>query len=210
MERGRVLLNTAYFPPIQYYDKIYNNNDVLIEQYETYGKQSYRNRCDIYGANGVLTLSVPVVKGAKKKILTKDIKIEYVTDWRKNHLKSIESAYSRSPYYEYYIDDIIPLFDKKYDFLLDLNNDIMSVVNEILDISPNVMMTDDYIQDIADVDDWRDGIHPKKSKIKRADNFVCKQYTQVFSDRLGFKPNLSILDLIFNSGPESADVLAAD
>lgn len=207
MDTSRVLLNTAYFPPIQYFSKIVRFNKILIEQYESYGKQSFRNRCDIYGANGKLTLSVPVIEGARKKVLTKDIKIEYTTNWQKIHFKSIESAYRRSPYYEYYIDDIEPLFNKEFEYLLDFNNAIIDVINGILDISPNIEMTDDYIVNVGDIVDWREGIHPKKSKIKIDNNFYTDQYTQVFSDKGGFIPNLSILDLIFNLGPESIDYL---
>ena len=201
------LLTTSYFPPIQYYSKIVKDENVLIEQYEHYGKQSFRNRCDIYGANGKLTLSVPVIKGARLKILTRDIRIEYVEDWRKVHFKGIESAYRKSPFYEYYIDDIEPLFSKKHKYLLDLNNDILEVVNEILEINPSIKMTEDYIKDTEGMDDWREGIHPKKSRQKEDKSFVATPYTQVFSDKLGFEPNLSVLDLIFNLGPEAIDYL---
>lgn len=201
------LLTTSYFPPIQYYSKIVKDENVLIEKYENYGKQSFRNRCDIYGANGKLTLSVPVIKGAKFKILTRDIRIEYVEDWRKVHFKGIESAYRKSPFYEYYIDDIEPIFSKKHKYLLDLNNEILEVVNDILEINPSINMTEDYIKDTEGIDDWREGIHPKKSRQKEDKSFVATPYTQVFSDKLGFEPNLSVLDLIFNLGPEAIDYL---
>lgn len=197
------LLTSSYFPPIQYYSKIVKNDDIIIEQYEHFGKQSYRNRCEIYGANGKLTLSVPVIKGAKKKILTKDIQIEYVEDWRKIHFKGIESAYRKSPFYEYYIDDIEPIFTKEYKYLIELNNNILEVVNEILEISPNITYSDDYIKDTEGIEDWRDFIHPKESRRKEDNKFIVNPYTQVFCDKLGFEPNLSILDLIFNLGPES-------
>lgn len=207
MDDRTVLLNTAYFPPIQYFSKIVKYNKVIIEQYESYGKQSYRNRCDIYGANGKLTLSVPVLEGAKKKVLTKDVKIEYVTNWQKIHFKSIESAYRRSPFYEYYIDDIEPLFQKNYGYLLDFNNSILEVVNEILEIYPDIEMSNDYYEETNGLVDWREGIHPKKSKRVEDSDFISEEYTQVFSDRSGFVPNLSILDLIFNKGPEAIDYL---
>ena len=156
------LLTSSYFPPIQYYSKIVKNEEIIIEQYEHFGKQSYRNRCEIYGANGKLTLSVPVIKGAKKKILTKDIQIEYVEDWRKVHFKGIESAYRKSPFYEYYIDEIEPIFTKEYKYLIELNNNILEVVNEILEISPNIIYSDDYIKDTEGIEDWREFIHPKE------------------------------------------------
>jgi len=197
------LLSTAYFPPIQYYSKLVQENPIYIECFENYAKQSYRNRCDILGANGRLTLSVPVLKGARKKILTKDIQIEYVENWQKIHFKGIESAYRKSPYYEYYIDDIAPIFNKDFKYLIDLNEHIMSIVNEIIEINPQIERTTDYIKDTSGYIDWREGIHPKKSKRQEDENYAEVAYTQVFSDKFEYQENLSILDLIFNLGPES-------
>ncbi|MCH4896898.1 hypothetical protein E0494_09320 [Marinilabiliaceae bacterium JC040] len=197
------LLSTAYFPPIQYYSKLVQENPIYIECFENYAKQSYRNRCDILGANGRLTLSVPVLKGARKKILTKDIQIEYVENWQKIHFQGIESAYRKSPYYEYYIDDIEPIFNKDFKYLIDLNEHIMSIVNEIIEINPQIERTTDYIKDTSGYIDWREGIHPKKSKRLEDENYTEVAYTQVFSDKFEYQENLSILDLIFNLGPES-------
>lgn len=197
------LLSTAYFPPIQYYSKLVQENPIYIECFENYAKQSYRNRCDILGANGRLTLSVPVLKGARKKILTKDIQIEYVENWQKIHFKGIESAYRKSPYYEYYIDDIEPIFNKDFKYLIDLNEHIMSILNEIIEINPQIEKTTDYIKDTSGYIDWREGIHPKKSKRLEDENYTEVAYTQVFSDKFEYQENLSILDLIFNLGPES-------
>ena len=197
------LLSTAYFPPIQYYSKLVQENPIYIECFENYAKQSYRNRCDILGANGRLTLSVPVLKGARKKILTKDIQIEYVENWQKIHFKGIESAYRKSPYYEYYIDDIAPIFNKDFKYLIDLNEHIMSILNEIIEINPQIERTTDYIKDTSGYIDWREGIHPKKSKRQEDENYAEVAYTQVFSDKFEYQENLSILDLIFNLGPES-------
>ncbi len=203
MDINGVLLNTAYFPPIQYYSKIIRYNKIILEQYENYGKQSYRNRCDIYGANGILTLSVPVLEGARKKILTKDVRIEYVSNWQKIHFKSIESAYRRSPYYEYYIDEIEPLFNRQFSYLLDLNNSILEVINGILDIDPKIKMSENYYSKPINLIDWREGLHPKKSKKIEDLEFISREYTQVFSNKAGFASNLSIIDLIFNKGPEA-------
>lgn len=197
------LLSTAYFPPIQYYSKLIQGEPIHIECFENYAKQSYRNRCDILGANGRLTLSVPVLKGAKKKILTKDIQIEYVENWQKVHFKGIESAYRKSPYYEYYIDDIQPIFSKDFKYLIDLNEYIVSTLNEIIEINPQIERTTDYIKDSSGFIDWREGIHPKKSKRQTDENYHEIEYTQVFCDKFEYQENLSVLDLIFNLGPES-------
>ena len=130
---NNLLLTTAYFPPISYFSAITQATQVTIEQYENFGKQSYRNRCNIMAANGVLALTVPVVK-ANSKTLTKDLKITYATPWQKLHFKGIESAYKNSPYYEYYIDDIEPFFRKREAFLLDLNQGILNALLKMLGI----------------------------------------------------------------------------
>ncbi|WP_372642120.1 WbqC family protein [Ancylomarina sp.] len=198
-----VLLSTAYFAPIQYYSKLVQFPNVLIEQFENYSKQSYRNRCNIFGANGALALTIPVVKASSKKILTKDVRISYDTDWQKQHWKGIESAYQSSPFYEYYIDDLKKFFDRRWDFLLDMNLQIQEEICSLIDLDYNIKLTDDYIEDVNQIVDFREGIHPKASKSIVDLSFVSKEYYQVFSDKKGFIENLSILDLLFNMGPDS-------
>ncbi len=200
----KALLSTAYFAPIQYYCKQLQYKTILVEQWENYAKQSYRNRCNIFGANGLLTLSIPVVKATNKKILTKDVRISYDTNWQKLHRKGIESAYKSSPFYEYYIDDIAPFFTKRWDFLFDMNMQINATVCDILEIENHLQPTSDFVPlNCPDYSDFRNSIHPKQSRAKADNCFSPSPYTQVFSDKLGFIPNLSILDLIFNLGNES-------
>lgn len=198
-----ILLSTAYFAPIQYYSKLVQFPNVLIEQFENYSKQSYRNRCNIFGANGALALTVPVVKASSKKILTKDVRISYDTNWQKLHWKGIESAYQSSPFYEYYIDDLQRFFDKKWNFLLDLNLQIHDEIGSLIELDCDIKLTEDYIEDVSQIVDLREGIHPKASKSIVDPSFVSKKYYQVFSDKQGFIENLSILDLLFNMGPDS-------
>jgi len=198
-----VLLSTAYFAPIQYYSKLVQFPNVLIEQFENYSKQSYRNRCNIFGANGELALTIPVVKASSKKILTKDVHISYDTDWQKLHWKGIESAYKSSPFYEFYIDDLVRFFDRKWDYLLDFNMEIQNEINSLIELDSTIKKTDDYIDDVAQLVDFRESIHPKASKSIVDPSFVSKEYYQVFSDKQGFIENLSILDLLFNMGPDS-------
>ncbi len=200
----QALLSTAYFAPIQYYCKQLQYSTVWVEQWENYAKQSYRNRCNIFGANGLLTLSIPVVKATNKKILTKDVRISYDTNWQKLHEKGIESAYKSSPFYEYYIDDIAPFFTKHWNFLFDLNMQINETICYILEIENYLTPTADFIPiNHPGFVDFRNSIHPKPNKAKIDNNFSAYSYTQVFSDKQGFIPNLSILDLIFNLGNES-------
>ena len=208
MENTQAILATSYFAPIQYYCKLIQYDKVLIEQWENYSKQSYRNRCNIYGANGVLPLSIPVVKATSKKILTRDVKISYDTNWQKLHLKGIESAYKSSPFYEYYIDDLERFFNQKWDNLLEFNMEIQQEICSMLEIEPNVELTSDYVEiGNENIDDYRDGIHPKASKNKMDLLFKPSPYTQVFGEKHGFQANLSILDVVFNLGPEGLTYL---
>ncbi|PKQ63176.1 hypothetical protein BZG02_10485 [Labilibaculum filiforme] len=208
MNNTKVLLATSFFAPIQYYCKLIQYPEIVIEQWEHYSKQSYRNRCNIYGANGVLPLSIPVVKATNKKVLTKDVKISYDTNWQKLHWKGIEAAYKSSPFYEYYIDDLERFFTQKWDSLLEYNNEIQSEIFGILELEPNIQFTNDFIEfGSPEFDDFREIIHPKSSKQGPDNTFKAKAYTQVFGDKYGFIENLSILDLIFNLGPDSLDYL---
>lgn len=197
-----LLLNTAYFAPIPYFSAIKQVECVYIEQYENFGKQSYRNRCEIMTANGVIALTVPVAK-ANSKTLVKDLKIVYTTPWQKLHFKGIESAYRNSPYYEYYIDDLIPFFEKKETYLLDLNQAILETMLRLLKIDRSVRLTPDFIRPgNTDYTDLRDAFHPKDSHRKPGAEFPTYPYHQTFCDRYPFIPNLSILDLLFCCGTE--------
>ncbi|MDQ1769383.1 hypothetical protein GQR60_00965 [Labilibaculum sp. A4] len=208
MKNSKALLTTSFFAPIQYYCKLIQYPEIIIEQWEHYSKQSYRNRCNIYGANGVLPLSVPVVKATNKKVFTKDVKISYDTNWQKLHWKGIEAAYKSSPFYEYYIDDLERFFTQKWDFLLEYNNEIQKEIFGILEIDPIIKFSEDFIDfGTSEYDDFREKIHPKVSKLETDDSFTARKYTQVFGDKYGFIENLSILDLIFNLGPDSLSYL---
>lgn len=206
-EMKNILLNTAYFPPISYFSAIKQAESVFIERYENFGKQSYRNRCEIMTANGIIPLVVPVSKG-NSKTLIKDLKIVYATPWQKLHFRSIESAYKNSPYYEYYIDDIMPFFEQETTYLYDLNMSILVLMTELLKIHRPIKQTEDYIPEGTSLfTDLRNTIHPKPSRCRSGIKFSPHLYRQTFSDRFPFMPNLSILDLLFCCGPESYQFL---
>ncbi len=202
----KVILSTAYLAPVQYFTKLFKYDEIFIEKHENFIKQSYRNRCKIYGANGELSLSIPVKKiSVKTKI--KDLLIDYDTNWQKLHWKSIESAYRSSPFFEFYEDDLKPFYEKKYKFLLDLNLEIQNVILEYLDLEINLKFTDKYCHILTEeIDDFREQIHPKK-EAKDLD-FISVEYTQVFQEKHGFIPNLSIIDLLFNEGPNATELLS--
>ena len=200
------LLSTDFFPNVQYMSKFIAGN-VVIEKYETYPKQTYRNRCNILSANGVLPLSVPVQKNYHT--LTKDIRIDYSEMWQRNHLTALKSAYKNSAFYDYYFYRFERFFDKKEVFLLDLNENVLQTLFAVLKINVDYSYTTDYVTDASSFTDFRDSINPKPSKNRPAASFSPKPYLQVFADRFDFVPNLSILDLIFNVGPESKEYLAS-
>lgn len=173
--------------------------EVHLEQWEYYLKQSYRNRCRILTANGVLDLSIPVEKGSGAKQLIRDVRISDHSEWQVQHWRALESAYSSSPFFEYYKDDFLPFYFKKWEFLWDFNLEIQQVALAILDMETVIVLTNDYQLLVDDgVTDFRNSIHPKSEM-----SSSLKGYYQVFETKYGFVPNLSIIDLLFNMGNES-------
>lgn len=199
-----ILLSSAYFPNLEYCAQLLEHNEVIIEQHEHFIKQTYRNRAVILAANGSVPLIVPVVKGRGPKTAMKDLRISYDEDWQRNHWRTIFSAYNSSPFLEFYADDLQQFFSKKYDFLLDLNMEILDKICELLEISPKFSFTEEFEQIPEGCVNYRENISPKNAGNS---NFMNIEYTQVFSDKLGFSPNLSILDLLFNTGPQSWSLL---
>jgi len=199
-----IVLATAFFPPISYLKSIIASENVLIELYENYQKQSYRNRCKIYAANGQLSIVIPVEQATIKKINIKDVRIDYKTSWQKQHLKSIESAYRTSPFYEFLIDDFSVFFTKKFIFLHDLNTEILRAILEILEVKKNITYTSAYEYNYIEKLDYRTIYHPKH--LTDYENLM-KPYPQVFDHKYGFIPNLSCIDLLFNLGSNAFSYL---
>jgi hypothetical protein len=200
----KVLLSTGYFPPIQYFSKLLKYNEITLDRYENYEKQSYRNRCHILSANGILSLSIPIKKSMSPKTLIIDTKIDYTENWQTLHLRAISSAYNSSPFHEFYIDALMPFFEKKFEFLFDFNLQIINKLAEEMEINLQIAFSKSFQTNSEELD-LRDKIHPKKTF--EDSDFTIKKYTQVFSEKFGFTPNLSILDLLFNEGPNCIDFL---
>jgi hypothetical protein len=196
----QAILSSAYFGPIQYYSKLFRYDEAYVERYDNYQKQTYRNRCIIATTNGVQALTVPIEGFEGSKCMMRDIRISDHGNWRHLHLNALESAYRESPYYEYYIDDILPFFERKWEYLYDFNSEICAKICDLIDIHPRIIPTSDFIKS-DDMDDFRDVIRPKHP-LPDGD-FRVKPYYQVFRQKHGFTPHLSILDLLFNMGPES-------
>jgi hypothetical protein len=202
-----ILLSTAYFAPVRYFSKLAVYTDVYIEQHENFIKQTYRNRTVILGANGPISLIVPVEKGREQKIRIKDLRISYDEEWQRNHWRTIFSAYNSSPFFEYYADDLEPFFLKKSKYLLDYNQHITETILEILEIPLSLILTDDFENLPENCLNFREKINPKAHKNADDPEFAAQPYTQVFSEKFGFIPDLSILDLLFNEGPSAHQVL---
>ena len=203
-----VYLSSAYLAPVEYYTKLLAYDRVCIEQHDHYIKQTYRNRCTIAAPDGALALSSPTVKPASLKCPMCDIRISDHGNWRHLHWNAIESAYNHTPFFEYYKDDFRPFYKKKYEFLADFNEELCHLVCSLIDIQPVMERTSEYKTGFAPGEaDFRERIHPKKDFSLEDPDFSPQPYYQVFQERLGFLPNLSIIDLLFNMGPESLLVL---
>jgi hypothetical protein len=208
-----VLLSTTYFGPVQWYQKLYRADEVWIERYESFQKQTYRNRCVIATTQGTQALTVPVERGhlsplspEPSSLLSplsslKDIRISDHGNWRHLHWNALQSAYGDSPFFMYYEDDLRPFFTERWEFLYDYNEAIRRTVCDLLDIHPNVDYTTAYLPPQAsDAEDFREAIRPKHPPVDP--DFQPKPYYQVFAQKHGFLANLSILDLLCNMGPE--------
>lgn len=198
----QLLLSTTYFGPIQWYQKLYRAEYVQIERWESFQKQTYRNRCIIATTNGPQALTVPIERQFTINCI-KDIRISDHGNWRHLHWNALQSAYGESPFFDYYQDDIRPFFEQRWDYLLDFNEAIREKMCELLDIQPKVDYSKEFtVYSLSScVPDYRMVIRPKNPEPDP--DFTPKRYYQVYEQKHGFLPNLSILDLLFNMGPES-------
>ena len=194
-------LSSTYFGPIQWYQKLYRHDHCLIERYDNFVKQTYRNRMIIATTNGLQALSIPVTTdGASlSKTLTRDVRISDHGHWRHVHWNALCSAYGESPFFEFYQDDIRPFFERRWNFLFDFNMAIVEKMCELLDIQPDYRPTTTYHP--SPITDFRDAIRPKRPLPDPS--FEPRRYYQVYERKWGFQPNLSILDLLFNEGNEA-------
>lgn len=196
------MLSTAYLPPVEYFSLISMADEIFVEREENYLKQSYRNRCYILSVNGAQPLSVPVYLGSSRKTLIRDIRIDYSKRWQQVHLRAIISAYNASPYFEFYFDHFENVISNNHEFLIDLNTELTQSVLEILKIKKSIFYSTHFEPALGNEKDFRYKISPK-----RHSDFIVKDYLQVFNEEKRFYPGLSILDLLFNMGPDSVDFL---
>ncbi|QNN44327.1 WbqC family protein [Pedobacter roseus] len=198
--QNTAILPLFYLPPVGYFSLLQKlGEDFLIEKHEHLAKQTYRNRASIYSPNGKLDITVPVVKGAKTHTKMKDVRISYDFNWQRLHWLSLESCYRSSAYFEFYEDELSRFYTNKFEFLFDYNFELLEWLNKKLKLNKNFEVTGEYFDDIKPELDFRSIMNPKKQE----DIVNNKSYYQVFEDKHQFLPNLSIVDLLFNQGPQA-------
>lgn len=197
-----ILIHPTYFPSVSHFVAMVGADKITFEAEDNFQKQTNRNRMYIYSPNGIQLLNIPVKHspmGSHQKF--KDVKIEWAFDWQKQHFKSLEAAYRTSPFFEYFEDDIRPVFEKKHTYMMDLNFQIMDIVCNCLGMPFEYAKTEEYFHEVTGMEDLRGLANGKK------DPNIFDEYTQVFGDKHGYINNLSILDLLFNEGRYALDYL---
>lgn len=209
-----VLIEMMYLAPIEYFALILRAEKILIERHEHFVKATYRNRCHIYGANGLLKLSVPIKHGKRNHASVKEIEISYDNHWQQIHWQSICSAYRSSPWFEFYENELAPFYEKRFQFLWDFNDALMFWVMEKIGIDrAKINFTEQFVSHVQssipdnNLLDIRSAIVPQTPKRRTIEGFNSPVYTQVFEPRLGFIPDLSIIDLLFAEGKNTKQIL---
>lgn len=200
---NQMLLSTAYLPPIEYFYYLVKSTPIFIEAYETYPKQTYRNRCNIFAPNGMQVLTIPVTKTNGNHTLTKNIKISSHTNWRLHHWKSLQTAYNTSAFFMFYKDELWKTMQYETSNLLDFNMHLLRFLMDEIGIKTSIRLTKDYHKEKNDLLDLRTSINPKHAKL----SINPPPYFQVHQDKFGFMANLSILDLLFSEGPNTLSYL---
>ncbi|MFV8337081.1 WbqC family protein [Flavobacterium sp. RSP29] len=198
-----ILIHPTYFPSISHFAAMVQSENITFEIEDNFQKQTNRNRTYIYSPNGIQLLNIPVKHSKESHQKTKDIKIETDFDWQKQHFKSLEAGYRSSPFFEFFEDDIRPIFKKKYTFLLDLNFEVFAILSKCFRLKLDFTTTTEYLHEVdtTAITDFRALVNGKK------DLSLFESYTQVFDDKHGFINNLSVLDLLFNEGKYALDYL---
>jgi len=196
------LLHPTYFPNVAHFVKMVKSEFVVFEYYDNYQKQTYRNRTCIYAANGKLSLNIPVNYSQVNREFYRDVQIANIENWQSNHWKSITSAYNTSPFFEYYKDELISLFKTKFENLYEFNMACIQAVLDCLQFKVHFQRSSAFEKKMNNTNDWRHLVLAKKEPI-----YNLEPYFQVFSTKYGFIENLSILDVLFNLGPDSINYL---
>ena len=195
-----ILISSAYLPDLTYLSEVLNADTIYIEQQEHFVKQTNRNRCDILTSNGKLTLSIPLLKSTEKELIGNK-RISYAENWQQQHWRSITSAYKSSPYFEFFEDAFKPFYNTKFDLLIDFNTQLLQTVLHILRIKKEIVFTNEFVLNPTDSKDLRE--YPQSLLNKKINQ---TPYYQVFADKLGYIPQVSCMDALFNVGLETIDL----
>ena len=198
-----ILLESQYFPNLEYFVLLIKEKNILINNTSLYKKRTYRNRCEILGSNGKINLSVPIITSKNLKIM-KDMKIDYSENWINIHSRSLQSSYGKSPFFIYYIDEIMNCLNLRHNFLIDLNHDLLTLICNLLGLDNNFKFTDEIDQKSFLFHDYSNIVNPKLSHQSR-NIYISSVYKHVFGKE--FVPNLSIIDLLFSEGPNSLEII---
>jgi hypothetical protein len=200
-----ILIEPHYLPSVNFFSLLCREKGVMIDDISLFKKQSFRNRASIITANGKTDLIVPVKKG-KTHTPFSGVQIDYSTKWQRNHLEAIKSAYGKSPFFIYFFDEIAACISRKQELLINLNLGLLEVLSKQAGIDLKYFLLSAINEDKACID-LRDCLHPKEKYRKDMDLIRHVSYMQTFSDRFDFVPGLSIIDLLFNEGPETYPIL---
>ncbi len=203
-----ILIELHYFPAIQYFSKFFLHPSLVLEQHENYVKRSFRNRMHIGAANGLLRLSIPLEKGKNQQQSIKEVRISYNENWQNKQWTAICSAYGNAPFFDYYVDDFQPLFEEKTEYLFEHNLKVLQTLFFVLDIQATLEFSTNYLKETPkEICDFRNKINPKTITTNTDTTYQNIPYQQLFAEKTGYLPNLSILDLIFCKGPETIPIL---
>ena len=203
-----ILLELQYLGSIPYYSKFLLHPQIWIEQHENYCKGSFRNRCHIATANGVLPLSIPLLKGKHQQAPIRDVKVDNQSNWQQQHWRSIKTAYGNSPFFDYYAEEIAALYTQSQPYLFDFCWTAHQLLLQLLQLPSSVALTASYTPQVTpNIIDFRNELLPKNYMHYQDTHYKALPYPQVFEDRQGFLPNLSILDFLFCTGPAAASLL---
>lgn len=200
-----LLIETQYLPPVQFFCKFLEYDQVVLEQWEHYQKNSYRNRTHLAAANGLIRLSIPLEKGKHQQQKIRDVRISYAQNWQHQHWQSIQSAYGKAPFFEHYAPLLSPHFRQQPVFLFDWNLNLIRLLLRVLQIPDKklVLSTSYSVSPNDQTHDFREKIGPFDPSGEQDPHFKATFYPQVFQEKHGFLPNLSVLDVLFCTGPQS-------
>jgi hypothetical protein len=198
------ILSASYFPPVPWFAAACRAKEITIDVHEHYLKQTWRNRCSIVTANGLMNLVVPVEK-YRNHTPVREIRVDYATNWQRVHEHAIRSAYGKSAYFEFYADKLLSIFEWQPESLVELTTATHEAVIELLKLDVRAALSSEYLTPAAGEPDWRKLIVPGGTDTRIPET---ETYLQVFQERHGFIPGLSILDLLFCTGPDAKRILS--